>query len=169
MHASPKRRPFGLVSGTVAGALFVLILASLPVSAADNTDSAITAARFSITIDGYEIASFSELQGITTEVKPVETSSAVTRTMTVTLKRGLTRNIEMAAWHELVLLGDVAAARKSVELTAFSPAGAPVIRYHLTDAWPSKIEVGSFKNKSGESVMTETVTLTCDFIQRVNQ
>ena len=28
-----------------------------------------TAARFSITIDGYEIASFSELQGITTEIK----------------------------------------------------------------------------------------------------
>jgi phage tail-like protein len=169
MHASHERGSIGTLSGIVAGAFVLVVLASLPVSGADNTDSAITAARFSITIDGYEIASFSELQGITTEVKPVETSGAVSRTMTVTLKRGLTRNIEMAAWHELVILGDVAAARKSVELTAFSPAGAPVIRYHLTDAWPSKIEVGSFKNKSGESVMTETVTLTCDFIQRVNQ
>ena len=33
---------------------------------------ALTAARFSITIDGYEIASFSELQGITTSVEVVD-------------------------------------------------------------------------------------------------
>ena len=33
---------------------------------------AITAARFSITVDGYEIASFSELQGISTEIETVE-------------------------------------------------------------------------------------------------
>ena len=34
--------------------------------------SPITAARFSITVDGYEIASFSELQGVRTEIKTVE-------------------------------------------------------------------------------------------------
>ena len=33
---------------------------------------AITASRFSIVIDGYQIASFAELVGITTEVEPVE-------------------------------------------------------------------------------------------------
>ena len=35
-------------------------------------NSPITAARFSITVDGYEIASFSELQGVRTEIKTVE-------------------------------------------------------------------------------------------------
>ena len=168
MHASPKRRRLGSLAGTAASILLITALAPLPVSAADSSGSAITASRFSITIDGYEIASFSELQGITTKVDVIETSGATVRTMTVTLKRGLTRNIEMAAWHELVILGDVATARKSATLTAYSSAGAPVLRYHLTDAWPSKIEIGSFQNKSGESVMTETVTLTCEFIQRVS-
>jgi hypothetical protein len=38
----------------------------------EQPHDALTAARFSITIDGYEIASFSELQGITTEVEPVD-------------------------------------------------------------------------------------------------
>src|ERR671931_516918 len=38
----------------------------------ENRGDAITAARFSIVIDGYQIASFSELVGITTEVEPVE-------------------------------------------------------------------------------------------------
>jgi hypothetical protein len=51
-------------------------------------------------------------------------------------------------------------------LTAHSDRGTPVLQYHLVDAWPSKIEIGSFKDKSGETVMTETVTLTCEFIQR---
>jgi hypothetical protein len=32
---------------------------------------AITAARFSLVIDGHEIASFSDLQGIVAEVEPV--------------------------------------------------------------------------------------------------
>ena len=44
----------------------------------DSTD-ALTAARFSITIDGYEIASFSELQGITTEVETSTSSSPATK------------------------------------------------------------------------------------------
>src|SRR5438309_1279543 len=35
-------------------------------------NDALTAARFSITIDGYEIAQFSELSGITTEVEAVK-------------------------------------------------------------------------------------------------
>ena len=51
---------------------------------------------------------------------------------TVTLKRGKNKNMEMAAWHELVVLGDVAAARKSCSLTMFNTKGEPVARYHLT-------------------------------------
>ena len=35
-------------------------------------NDALTAARFSITIDGYEIASFSELSGISTEVEAID-------------------------------------------------------------------------------------------------
>jgi len=41
----------------------------------------------------------------------------------------MTRNIEMAAWHELVLLGDITAARKSCSLTMFDTKGDPVARY----------------------------------------
>jgi hypothetical protein len=77
----------------------------------------------------------------------------------------MTRNIEMAAWHELVILGDIVAARKSCSLTMFNAKGDPVARYHLTDAWPQKIDIG-VSEPSG--ILTETVTMTCDFIQRVS-
>ena len=153
--------------------LLLVALATMPVSAAtaDGSGSAITASRFSITIDGVEIASFSELVGITTEVKEiefVESGDEVSKTLQVTLRRALTRNTEMSAWHEMVILGDVAAARKDAMLTALSDSGAPVLRYKLTGAWPSKIEIGSLKDKSGATVLMETVTLTCEFIQRVS-
>ena len=68
---------------------------------------AITAARFSIVIDGYQIASFSELVGITTEVEPVELMASTDKEMllkklpdkhkppTLTLKRGKNQSMKL--------------------------------------------------------------------------
>jgi phage tail-like protein len=139
--------------------------------------SALIPMRFELSIEGHSLAIFSELVSIVSTVEVVDAISASpTETIlkklpgkrtppTVTLKRGMTRNIEMAAWHELVILGDLAAARKSCSLTMFNAKGDPVARYHLTDAWPQKVEIGM----SGASgVLMETITMTCDFIQRVS-
>jgi len=159
---------------TVAGAIGAWTSTSQGATAPDD---ALTAARFELTIDGHTLALFSELELVSgfdrDELEIVsregETELALPgkrKPPTVTLKRGMTRNIEMAAWHELVILGDVAAARRDVSLTMYNTKGDPVARYHLTDAWPSKIEVGALK--AGESsVLLETVTMTCEFIQRV--
>ena len=139
---------------------------------------ALTAARFSITIDGYEIASFAELLGITTEVEAVElmesTDKAVvlkklpgkTKPPTLVLKRGKNTSMELWAWHEAVLNGDIVAARKSCSLVMYSTDGKPVARYHLEHAWPSKLEIGGLKAGASE-VLMETVTLVCEHIQRV--
>ena len=152
-----------LATRFAAGKPFIAALAFLLscfcVPAFAQQSSAITASRFAITIDGYEIASFSELAGISSQVDPVA--------KTVVLKRAMTRNLEMAAWHELVILGDVAAARRSCSLVMYNSAGAPVARYHLTDAWPSRIEIGTLKAGASE-VLVETVTITAEFIQRVS-
>jgi phage tail-like protein len=73
----------------------------------------------------------------------------------------------MAAWHELVVLGDVAAARKSCSLTMFNTKGEGVAKYRLDAAWPAKIEIGALKAGASE-VLMETVTIVCEFIQRVS-
>ena len=57
-----------------------------------------------------------------------------------------------------MILGDVAAARKNVTLTMYNAAGEPVARYHLTNAWPAKLEINGLKAGAG-SVLLETVTL----------
>jgi len=144
-----------------------------------NPNDALTAARFELSIDGHSLAVFSELAGISSGYNADEleliTKGGDTQLKlpgkrtpaTVTLRRGMTRNIEMAAWHELVLLGDVGAARRNVSLTAYNTTGDPVARYHLTDAWPSKLEVNGLTAGAGQALM-ETVTMTCEFIQRVS-
>jgi phage tail-like protein len=142
-------------------------------------NDAITAARFSITIDGYEIAQFSELQGITTEVKPVELIESSdkeiilkklpgkTEPCTIVLKRGKNASMELWAWHEAVLMGDIQMARKSCSLVMYSTDGKPVARYHLEHAWVSKLEIGALKAGANEALM-ETATIVCERIQRVS-
>jgi phage tail-like protein len=139
---------------------------------------AITAARFSIVIDGYQIASFSELVGITTEVVPVDLLESTDKEVmlkklpgqkkppTLTLKRGKNQSMELWLWHEAVLMGDIMAARKSCSLVMYATDGTPVARYHLEMAWPSKLEVGALKAGASE-VLMETVTIVCEHIQRV--
>ena len=118
------------------------------------TPEAITASRFSITIDGYEIAAFSELQGITTQVDVVDFLQSSDKEVmltklpgkrtppTVILKRGKNNSMELWSWHEAVLAGDMAAARKSCSLVMYNTDGKPVARYHMENAWPAKIEIG---------------------------
>jgi phage tail-like protein len=143
-----------------------------------GTPEAITASRFSITIDGYEIAAFSELQGITTQVDVVDFRQStdkevvISKTVgnkqppTIVLKRGKNDSMELWSWHEAVLSGDMAAARKSCSLVMYNTDGKPVARYHLENAWPSKIEVGGLKAGASE-VLTESATIVCEHIQRV--
>jgi phage tail-like protein len=138
----------------------------------------LAAARFSLTIDGVEIAQFSELAGINSEVEPVEIMEAEgdrislkrlpgkRKPPTVTLKRGKNRDMGIFAWHQSVVEGQLAAARKSCTLTMYDTDGTAVARYYLESAWPAKIEIGGLKAGASE-VLYETVTLTCEHIQRV--
>ena len=82
------------------------------------------------------------------------------------LKRGKNNSMELWGWHEAVLSGNMAAARKSCSLVMYNVEGKPVARYHLEHAWPSKIEIGALKAGASE-VLMETVTMVCEHIQRV--
>jgi phage tail-like protein len=138
---------------------------------------AITAARFSIVIDGYEIASFSDLQGITAEVEPVPYLESNDKEVhynqlpgklkppTVTLKRGKNGSMELWAWHESVRKGE-SGARRSCSLIMYNAEGTPVAKYWLERAWPSKLDISAMKAGASE-VMYETVTLVCEHMQRI--
>ncbi|MEU9129896.1 phage tail protein [Kitasatospora sp. NPDC048540] len=138
-----------------------------------------SASTFVIQVDGIQVATFSELSGINTEVESIEYISTgregivhtkqygKTKPPTVTLKRGLDTDAYMWAWHQAVLQGEPA-ARKTCSLMLFaasrSPSSdSPIITYILENAWPSKLDIGGMKAGATE-VVTETVVLHCDHI-----
>jgi phage tail-like protein len=140
---------------------------------ATTPGDAIAPALFTLTIDGVEIASFSELVGITSEAEADGFAEKVLKKLpgkrtppTVTLRRGLNTDLQLSAWHESVVAGQLATARKNAVLVMYDTTGEPVARYHLQSAWPAKLEIGGVKAGATE-VLVETVTLTCEDIQRV--
>ncbi|HSI05567.1 MAG: phage tail protein [Myxococcota bacterium] len=152
---------------------------ALVVSAVASSASAqVTAARFSITIDGYELAVVSSVSSLGSYSEVIESTSSgpggvlvvrrvpgKTRARDVVLKRAFSPDTTLNAWREAVELGDLAAAIKSVTLTGYNTTGEPVVRYHLENAWPSTLEV--FTDQT-TGLLMETVTLVCDRIQRVS-
>jgi len=145
-----------------------------------------TAARFSITIDGYEIASFSELQGITTEIKTVEyvegrddpvrflsqfaslpTATNLRTTYLLRLVRRSGSGGNLSSWQSLGATNSPA-GRKNCVLAVNDSQGKPVARYYLENAWPQKIQViPGFAAQGGTAVAMETVTIACERISLV--
>ena len=139
-------------------------------------NDAISAARFSITVDGYEIAQFSELTGITTEVEVIdfmENGSSGANILkklpgkrkppTITLRRGKNTSMELWAWHESVVHGDIVGATQERIHRASRTAttAAPVCARHFHDGWPAKIAISPLKAGSSE-VLMEEVTIVCE-------
>lgn len=131
-----------------------LIVAVAGAPAAAQQSDPIAAARFSITIDGHEVASFSELASLDLTADPP----------TIVLRRGQSASAEMWSWHEATRQTGGRAGRKNAVLVAYDRAGKPVARYHLTDAWPSKIQIG--RGVRSDAKRAETVMLVCRRVQR---
>ena len=69
---------------------------------------------------------------------------------------------QLAAWHELVILGDVAAARKSCVLVMYNQAGgAQVARWNFENAWPTN----NMGVASGGALRTEGIVLLYETIR----
>ncbi len=137
------------------------------------------AARYSITIDGVEIADFSELVELSSGLDPSDLALGLDRKRkadrkklpgkrtppTVTLRRGQTDDLGVFEWHRDA--SGRTAARRDAVLVMYDVRGEPIARYYLESAWPAKIGISGLKAGASE-VLYETVTLTCEDIQRVS-
>lgn len=135
----------------------------------------LSAAHFTISIDGTEVATFSELTGINSEVEAVEYIAANTQGQVVhskqfgktkppkvTLKRGLDGSKAIWMWHQAVLDGDPGALR-TCTLSLKTSKGDIAISYVLEDAWPAKVDIAGAKAGASDVIM-ETVEMVCSQI-----
>jgi phage tail-like protein len=131
---------------------------------------------FGLELDGARVSMLTEVTGLGWERDVIEVReggdpAATTRRIPgrlkpgqVTVTRGLTTDLTFEQWmRDPVPVGQ---PRRSVSLALFDTQGRAVARYHLENAWPSKLEVTGLK-AAGTEVAVESLTLVHEGLQRV--
>lgn len=85
----------------------------------------------------------------------------------ITLKQGITDDMDMWKWREMVELGNVSKARKNGAIIMFSHDGKPIARWEFLNAWPSKI-TGPSVNATSDDVAVEELEITHEGYKRVS-
>lgn len=142
-------------------------------------ETPIAASRFGLSVDGVTIASFSELQGITTKVDVIEhreSTDAGVRIMKipgatapegeVKFKMAMGSNLEMNSWLEAAQAGMMDQARKSCSLVMYDAENKPVARFYLENAWPAKCVLSPMR-AGGNDVLQQEWSIVYETIQRV--
>ncbi len=75
----------------------------------------------------------------------------------VTLKRGITAQMDIWDWRAMVEKGDLNTARTNASIVMYSRDMSPVARWDLTNAWPSKVTGPTQKSDSNEFGVEEIV------------
>ncbi|MDD3269808.1 MAG: phage tail protein [Syntrophomonadaceae bacterium] len=132
--------------------------------------------RFSIEIDGITEAYFTEVVGIEASFDVIEFRSGdmssaywklpgLFRNTTVTLKQGVTDNMELWEWFKTEPIMSGAIERKDVTVKAVDDQQAEVAVWTFYDAWPCKYISGNF-NASESGVLIESVELAYEGFMR---
>jgi phage tail-like protein len=83
----------------------------------------------------------------------------------ISLKRGITDNMQVWEWRQMVVDGQIGKARKNCTITMFDRDYKPAAKWDLFNAWPSKVTGPSFKSDSNEFGIEE-VTLVHEGMKR---
>lgn len=75
----------------------------------------------------------------------------------VTLKRGITSNMDIWDWRDQIVQGKVDDARKNGSIVMFDQGGDEVARWNFENAWPLKVSGPSMKADSNEFGIEELV------------
>jgi phage tail-like protein len=125
--------------------------------------------NFLVEIEGIRRAAFQEASGFDSSIEIIEHREggentttrklpAKTKFSNITLKWGMTDDLELYDWHRQWVTGDPAAKRKNGSIVVLDRAGKETVRWNFVNAWPSKWTGPSF-NAEGNDVAIETLEL----------
>src|SRR6185503_14104076 len=110
----------------------------------------LVSAWFGVEFQGQVVGAFRECTGMGSENEVVEYKASgpkgeyvvhkVPGRMkwnNITLKRGITKDIDMWKWRKLVEEGNIDGARKNGAITMFNQHGDPIAKWQFFNAWPS--------------------------------
>jgi phage tail-like protein len=135
--------------------------------------------NFMIDVGGKVTGYFTEVSGLGSETETIEQKVVNNKGVEVilkipgrlkwgdiTLKRGITTNLDMWNWRQLVVDGKVKDARSNASIVMFDREGKEAARWDITNAWPLKISGPSPKSDSNE-IGIEELTVVHEAIKRV--
>lgn len=134
--------------------------------------------NFGIEVEGIITGFFTECSGLGSESEVIEHKvvgsggKEVVRKIPgrlkwgdVTLKRGVTTNLDFWEWRKMVEDGNVSQARKNGSIIMYDQEGTPVARWNFERGWPSKISGPSVKS-DGNEIVVEEMTIVHEYIKR---
>jgi phage tail-like protein len=83
----------------------------------------------------------------------------------VTLKRGVTSQMDIWQWRKMVEQGDTQGARKNATITMYDQSLKPVAEWNLENAWPLKVTGPSLQSDSN-ALGIEEVVITFEAMKR---
>lgn len=130
--------------------------------------------NFTVEIDGIASAQFEEVTVPEAEITVVEYREGADPTSgtrklpgrvrygNVVLKRGVTGDLALFEWFRATAAGDF--QPRAVSIVLLDATRQPVIRWNVSEAWPTKYDVSDLKAKSSE-VVIELLELANEGIQ----
>lgn len=130
--------------------------------------------NFKLEIEGITVAGFSEVTGLNSEQNVVEYREGdegitprklpgLTKFGNITLKRGISPDLQIYNWRKTVTDGDI--TRKNVSIVLHNEKHDEVVRWNLINAWPSKYTGPDLKANANE-VAIEAIELAHEGLER---
>jgi phage tail-like protein len=131
--------------------------------------------NFLVEIDAVTVAAFSEVTGLTAETEVIEYRTGgmlggvhklagLTKYANITLKRGMTQNLELWNWYKNVVEGKT--DRRSASIVLLNEAHQEVLRWNIVNAWPRKWD-GPALNARHNEIAIETLELAHEGLELV--
>lgn len=135
------------------------------------------AATFGLEADGIKITHIIEVSGLVMEQDVIEVRQNTAngkylikklfgqwKAGQVVLTRGLTEDSSFERWIKDAQYGKMGEVRKGAFVIVYDTQGNAIKRYKLTNAWPSKLEIGTLKAGSSEP-LTEKLTVVYERLE----
>lgn len=133
--------------------------------------------RFKVELDGIETAAFADATVPDSSTDAVDYRegtdpthqrklSGLTKFGNITLKKGITDNLDLYDWRKTVEQTGAITARKNVSLILVDEEGNDKSRWDIVQAWPTKYDPSDFSAK-GNEVLIETLEIVHEGISRV--
>jgi phage tail-like protein len=132
--------------------------------------------KFRVQIDGINKAGFREVSGLDAATDTVDYRdgdgdtirklAGLKKFANITLKRGITDDLDLWKWRTMVMDGKIQEARKNGQILLLDDEGKEAAEWTFTDAWPAKWTGPAF-NATANEVSIDTIELAHEGLKRV--